>query len=66
MSDRWRDLERTITDFVHRRCGGAHIVDVCGRPHIAAVFFDDGDGRVLEQQLVVDIEALARAIEDNT
>jgi hypothetical protein len=60
---KWRRLEATIVDHIRRR--GGHIIDVCGRPHIAASFFDDADGRVLEQQLVVDVEALAQAIEDN-
>ena len=63
MTYRWRTIERTIVDHLHRR--GGRVTDICGRPHLAAEFFDDADGRLLERQIVVDIEALARAIEDS-
>jgi hypothetical protein len=60
---KWRRIENTIVDHLRRR--GATIIDVCGRPHLGVSFYDDADGRVLEQQLVLDIERLAQAIEDN-
>ena len=60
----WRKIEQAIVDHIRRR--GGRVVNVCGRPFIGAEFFDDGDGRLLEQRLLVDVEALSRAIADNT
>jgi hypothetical protein len=58
----WRKIEQTITDHLRRR--GGQIIDIAGRPHLGVSFYDD-DGRQLGQRCVLDIEALARAIEDN-
>jgi hypothetical protein len=63
MTYRWRSIERAIVDFCRRR--GEHIADIAGRPHLAAEFFDAADGQLLERQIVVDVEALARAIDDS-
>jgi hypothetical protein len=59
---KWRRIEATIVDHLRRR--GAHIIDIAGRPHLGVDFFDDGDGRLLEQRVALDIESLARAIEN--
>jgi hypothetical protein len=60
---KWRRIETAIVDHIRRR--GGHIIDIAGRPHLGVSFFDDADGRVIEQQICLDIEALAQAIEDN-
>jgi hypothetical protein len=60
---KWRRIENTIVDHLRRR--GGEIINVCGRPHLGVSFCDDADGRELERRVVLDIESLARAIEDN-
>jgi hypothetical protein len=61
---RRRKIETTILDFCRIR-GGGRIIDVAGRPFIGAEFFDDEDGRLLQQRLLIDVEELARAIADD-
>lgn len=61
---RWRAIEKTIVDHIHRRERG-RIIDIAGQPHVGVSFYDENDGREIERKAVIDIEALAKAIEDS-